>query len=107
MSRPLPPRRLLAIGDIHGYLDKLRRLLDLVQPTANDKVIFLGDYVDRGPDSRGVLDELIRFGERFPQTIFLRGNHEQMFMDALDWQEIEHLSARKDLPADSRRALFD
>jgi len=107
MSISQPPHRLLAIGDIHGYLDKLRQLLDLVQPGANDKVIFLGDYVDRGPDSRGVLDALIRFGERFPQTIFLRGNHEQMFMDALAWQEIESLSVRKDLPADSWRALFD
>lgn len=101
------PHRLLAIGDIHGYLDELRQLLDLVQPTAADKVVFLGDYIDRGPDSQGVLDEMIRFGERFPQTVFLRGNHEQMFMDALDWREVERQQARTDLPNDDWQDLYD
>ena len=92
------PQRLLAIGDIHGYLDSLRQLLDRVQPTTEDQVVFLGDDVYRGPDSRGFLDELIRFGRLFPQTVFLRGNHEQMFLDALAWREIEQLQRHHDLP---------
>lgn len=76
--------RLLAVGDIHGYLDKLQLLLEeTVRPTADDRVVFLGDYIDRGPDSKGVLDYLVAFAQRFPQTIFLRGNHEQMLLDAL------------------------
>jgi serine/threonine protein phosphatase 1 len=90
--------RLLAIGDIHGHLEALKELLDKVQPTADDKVVFLGDYVDRGPNSQGVLDELLWFHERFPQTVFIRGNHEQMFMDALTWEDITRLRARKGVP---------
>lgn len=79
--------RLLAIGDIHGYRDKLERLMDQVRPTDADQVVFLGDYVDRGPDSKGVIDFLIEFGRRFPQTVFLQGNHEQMMLDYLHEQE--------------------
>ena len=76
--------RLLAIGDIHGCLDQLKALMEQVMPTSGDKVIFLGDYVDRGPASAGVIDYLIEFGTDFPATFFLRGNHEQMFADYLD-----------------------
>ena len=76
-------KRLLAIGDIHGRLGKLRELLGQVWPDAEDQVVFLGDYIDRGPDSRGVIDFLLAFAKRFPQTVFLRGNHEQLFLDAL------------------------
>lgn len=76
--------RLLAIGDIHGCRGQLRALLEQVRPTMDDRVVFLGDYVDRGPDSAGVLDDLVAFGARFPQTVFLRGNHEQMLTDYHD-----------------------
>ncbi|MDT8440118.1 MAG: metallophosphoesterase family protein [Desulfuromonadales bacterium] len=75
--------RLLAIGDIHGCLAQLAALLDLVAPTADDRLVFLGDYVDRGPESAGVLDCLLRLRWQLPQTVFLRGNHEQMFSDFL------------------------
>jgi serine/threonine protein phosphatase 1 len=73
--------RLLAVGDIHGCLGQLQTLLTQVEPTDADQVVFLGDYVDRGPDSAGVIDYLIEFGSTYPATIFLRGNHEQMFAD--------------------------
>jgi serine/threonine protein phosphatase 1 len=75
--------RLLAVGDIHGHLRHLEHLMELVSPTVDDKVVFIGDYIDRGPDSKGVIDYLIIFGNRFPNTIYLRGNHEQMFLDAV------------------------
>lgn len=75
--------RLLAVGDIHGYIEQLNRLMDVVSPTADDKVVFIGDYIDRGPNSQGVISYLIEFEKRFPNTVFLRGNHEQMFLDAL------------------------
>lgn len=75
--------RLLAVGDIHGCLEQLRTLMARVAPTPNDQVVFLGDYVDRGPDSRGVLDFLCDFARRFPRSVFLKGNHEAMFLDFL------------------------
>ena len=76
--------RLLAIGDIHGCLDQLKTLMKQVIPTSSDKIVFLGDYVDRGPASAGVIDYLIEFGAAFPATVFLRGNHEQMFAEYLE-----------------------
>lgn len=76
--------RLYAIGDIHGRLDLLRSLMQMIEaheamlPPANTLLVFLGDYIDRGPDSRGVVDFLInRIPEKF-ETCFLRGNHEDM-----------------------------
>lgn len=80
--------RTLAIGDIHGYLNALETLVDLVSPTSDDTLITVGDYVDRGPDSAGVIDWLIHRFEN-AQLIPLRGNHDLMMLDALDvgdWQ---------------------
>jgi len=76
--------RLLAIGDIHGCRTQLQNLLSLVAPTAHDQLVFLGDYVDRGPDSAGVIEELLALRGQLPRTIFLRGNHEQMLLEVLD-----------------------
>lgn len=73
--------RVLAIGDIHGCLGPLDELLAWVNPTADDVLITLGDYVDRGPDTRGVLDRLIELKQRRP-VVCLRGNHEIMMLDA-------------------------
>ncbi|HSQ55864.1 MAG TPA: metallophosphoesterase family protein [Gemmata sp.] len=73
--------RLLAIGDIHGCLGAFNSLLDWVQPATEDVVVALGDYVDRGPDSNGVLDRLIALKKEL-NLICLRGNHEQMMLDA-------------------------
>ncbi len=77
----MTPKRLLAVGDIHGYSEKLATLLDIVQPTEEDLVVFLGDYIDRGPDSKTVIKSLLDFRVRFPQTVFLRGNHEQALLE--------------------------
>jgi len=73
--------RILAIGDIHGCRDVLRRLLEAVKPDADDTVIALGDYVDRGLDSRGVIDELITL-ESATRLVALRGNHDEMMRRA-------------------------
>jgi serine/threonine protein phosphatase 1 len=75
--------RTLVIGDIHGCSIALDALFALVAPLPQDLLITLGDYVDRGPDSRGVLDRLIaRFdaGHLIP----LRGNHDHMMVQARD-----------------------
>ena len=77
------PKRLLAIGDIHGCLDLLLKLIENVQPTVNDQLVFLGDYIDRGPESRGVVEYLSALQHQFPNSVFLRGNHEQRLLDFL------------------------
>jgi serine/threonine protein phosphatase 1 len=73
--------RILAIGDIHGCSRALDRLLAAVSPQPADRVITLGDYVDRGPDSYRVLERLLRLRRRC-RLIPLRGNHELMMLDA-------------------------
>src|SRR5262245_41504688 len=73
--------RTLAIGDIHGCAQALRALLDAVQPTPEDLIVTLGDYVDRGPDSYDVLEQLIQL-RRTGRLIALRGNHEEMMLRA-------------------------
>src|SRR5688572_6473734 len=75
--------RLLAIGDVHGCCTALTALWRVVQPTGRDTVVFLGDYVDRGPESRQVLDLLVAEAAR-PNRIFLRGNHEIMMLHAAE-----------------------
>jgi serine/threonine protein phosphatase 1 len=72
---------LLAIGDIHGCLRSLETLIQKVNPTPDDQLIFLGDYVNRGPDSRGVIQFLIDLSKRH-RCVFLRGNHEIMMLSA-------------------------
>lgn len=74
--------RTLAIGDIHGCSAALDALLELVRPRPTDRLIFLGDYVDRGPDSAGVIARLIDLRWSMPHAVFLRGNHELMMMRA-------------------------
>ena len=70
-----------AIGDVHGCFTALRTLVDLVNPKLDDQIIMLGDYVDRGPNSRGVLQWLIDQQEA-RNLVCLRGNHEIMMLDA-------------------------
>src|SRR5438105_2014099 len=74
--------RVLAIGDIHGCLGPLDELLAWVNPAPDDLVVTLGDCVDRGPDTRGVLDRLIALKRGGMRLVCLRGNHEIMMLDA-------------------------
>jgi len=73
------PGRLIAIGDIHGYLDPLLAILAAVDPQPDDRIVTLGDYIDRGPDSRGVIAELIRLADHC-QLIPILGNHDEMLL---------------------------
>jgi serine/threonine protein phosphatase 1 len=78
------PERIFVIGDIHGCLHKLELLWDRIDPrSGRDQLVFLGDYIDRGEDSSGVLDYLLELMKVYSNTIFLMGNHEKMFMDFL------------------------
>jgi serine/threonine protein phosphatase 1 len=77
------PRRLFAIGDIHGCSIALRTLIEAVDPQPGDTVVVLGDVIDCGPDSKGVLDQLITLASRCHLVVLL-GNHEEMLLNALD-----------------------
>ncbi len=82
--------RTIAIGDIHGCLAALNALLEAIQPTREDTIVTVGDYVDRGPDSRGVLERLLQL-EQSTNLVALMGNHEEMFIAVLD-REMEPYS---------------
>ncbi len=79
--------RVYTVGDIHGCPSEpevlLKHLTTKEGLGADDTVIFLGDYIDRGPNSRAVVDLLLDFKSKFPGTRFLRGNHEDMLLDFL------------------------
>lgn len=83
--------RLLAIGDIHGCLTALDALLAAVSPGPDDQIITLGDYVDRGPDSCGVLERLIAL-HAGGRLIPLRGNHDIMMLEARNGRDIGWLA---------------
>jgi serine/threonine protein phosphatase 1 len=72
--------RTIAIGDIHGCLTALDTLLRSLQHAPQDRLITLGDYVNRGPDSAGVLDRLIAIHET-GNLVPIRGNHDQMMLE--------------------------
>ncbi len=84
-------KRVYAIGDIHGRLDMLDELLNEISEDCGGleqcQLIFLGDYVDRGHDSRGVLERLIELKRKFKDSVFLKGNHEAIMLDFLDEPE--------------------
>ncbi len=74
---------IFAVGDIHGCVDELRRLLDELPITPEATVLFLGDYIDRGPNGRGVIDTILELSERC-QVVTLMGNHEAMLIEFLN-----------------------
>lgn len=75
--------RIIAVGDIHGCSTALKVLIEAIQPTPLDTLVFLGDYIDRGPDSRGVIEQVIRLSDQC-QVVPLLGNHEEMMLGALE-----------------------
>jgi serine/threonine protein phosphatase 1 len=75
--------RRLVIGDIHGCIKTLVYILSkVIKFNANDSIYFLGDYIDRGTDSKAVLDFLINLQSSDSNATFLRGNHEDMALNS-------------------------
>jgi serine/threonine protein phosphatase 1 len=73
-------KKIFAIGDIHGCYDRLKTLMEKIPiDCSRDALVFIGDYIDRGPHSFEVVDYLIQLKNRVPEVIFLKGNHEDMF----------------------------
>lgn len=87
-------RRIFTVGDIHGCHDKLTALLSRMdwRPESGDLLVFLGDYIDRGPQSYDVVETLLEIIDSDPNgVITLMGNHEKMFLDFLNGEELPHL----------------
>lgn len=102
-TQPTVPEgmRIYVVGDIHGELDLLEQLHDKMQADASEipvsqvLQVFLGDYIDRGPDSKGVVDWLLSSPPSGWQRVCLKGNHETMVHDFLEdcdtlkrWQQL-------------------
>jgi serine/threonine protein phosphatase 1 len=76
-------KRTLVISDIHGCLKTFKQLLtEIVQYTKEDTLYLLGDYIDRGPDSKGVIDYILYLKKEGYSIFTLRGNHEQLLLEA-------------------------
>ena len=92
MTKPsLPPgERIYAVGDVHGRFDLLARLSYKIfmdaeeRPADSVSYVFLGDYVDRGPESGSVIEFLLSHVAKVPGSIFLKGNHEEALLRFLD-----------------------
>lgn len=88
-----PGSRAYAVGDVHGRLDLLERLLQTIEadasarPASKTYLVFLGDFIDRGPDSAGVLERLRTYSPSFAKPIFIAGNHEEVFLRVLGGDE--------------------
>ena len=80
-----------AIGDVHGYADTLLALLDSLNLSSRDRVVLLGDLVDRGPRSC----EVIRIARENPQIFSVLGNHEEMMLNSFDVDNIEMMTAQQ------------
>lgn len=86
-------RRVYAIGDVHGRNDLLQQLLERIikdddqRGDVQSEIIFLGDLVDRGPDSAGVLDTAMQLKAEFGNVRFLMGNHEEVYLAAVTGDE--------------------
>ena len=78
------------VGDIHGSLDMLKRLMDKITwSQEKDNRIFLGDYIDRGQDPKGVVDYILDLTRHSSRIECLKGNHEAMFLDFLSGKNRE------------------
>ncbi len=87
-------QRIIAVGDIHGCYDKLTKMLGRLDwsSKSGDLLIFLGDYIDRGPQSYEVVDILAELAAS-PGVICLMGNHERMFLDFIEGRSVPSLYA--------------
>ncbi len=79
--------RLFAISDIHGCAQTFRELLDQIGLNQDDHLVLVGDYIDRGPDSKGVVDQILDLREKGYAITALKGNHEGLMLEAIEKEE--------------------
>lgn len=77
-------KRTFVISDIHGHHEAFKRALEAIKLEHTDQLILLGDFIDRGPDSKGVLDTVLSLQQENFNLTCLRGNHEDMLLEALN-----------------------
>ena len=91
--------KIFVVGDVHGCLEMLKRLIDKIEwNSSNDRLIFIGDYIDRGQDSKGVVDFILKLKKDSPLIQCLIGNHEQMFLDYLSGVDSQSFILNGGLP---------
>lgn len=79
--------RIFAIGDIHGCLDKLKVMMEQIDINGEeDTLVFIGDYIDRGPDPKGVVEFVLNLKSELKNVVCLLGNHEQTFLNFFFYQ---------------------
>ena len=93
--------RYFAVGDIHGHYIKLKKLLNCLdwKPNSDDLLIFLGDYIDRGPDSYQVVSRLVTLAKKASNVIPLLGNHEDDLLQIIKNKFIEERNYRNGIQA--------
>ncbi len=95
-------RRRFAIGDVHGCKRTFEKLLfDKINPSKRDEVFLVGDLIDRGPDSKGVVDIIVKTVRDGYEIRSVRGNHEQMLLDYYDIGDISWLRNGADVTLES------
>ena len=94
--------RVYAVGDVHGRADLLEKIFASIDADLNSRPaeatieVFLGDYIDRGPDSAGVVDTVMRLQSRLTERVIaLRGNHEAVALEVIDGEADEELWLRE------------
>jgi len=102
-----PARKIFAIGDIHGCNTKLVALLKRIpMDKDSDLLVFLGDYINRGPDSRKVLDTLLHVKATYDHAVFLKGNHEQVLLDYAATGDVETLHLLRTMGVEATAASY-
>ena len=100
--------RIFAIGDIHGCRRQLAMLLGRIPlDRERDTLVFLGDYINRGPDSRGVIETLLEVRARCAHTVFLLGNHEEMLLEYASGGDIDRLRLLHDMGVEATLASYN
>lgn len=97
-------QRLFAVGDVHGCSTALKTLIEAIATKPHDTLVFLGDVIDYGPDTRGVIEQLIDLSNRC-RVILIQGNHEEMLFKALRsrdgrryWESCGGVTTRRNYP---------
>lgn len=93
------PQRLFVVGDVHGCATEAELMINHLRGAEKlckqDTLCFIGDYIDRGPESRQVVDLMLELKREFPATIFLKGNHEDMLLNFLGFEGTNSFSYLK------------